>query len=148
MYFNQAKEYKYEDADYNQYYADYNGNSAWDGQSESTLQHTTIFDVGRDVVDAIASGFDEMADGLRRVVHTDFDSRQDFDFFGFDNLLGSGNFFSSGAWILPTSFFATSLLYRDQIGTVIEDLSTQIGDIVGDLPIIGNLVDTIFGNGL
>ena len=97
----------------------------------------SVSDVGKGVLDGIASGLEQMAKTIRRFSQNEFNPRLDFGFNG-------GNFISSGAWILPTTVFAGGLLFREEIGEVITDINKQIGDVIDDSP-LGNLLDFIFG---
>lgn len=126
---------------YNFDYGDYEYQNAYnteERQGESIPQLPSLFDVGRDALNAVASGFDQMAGSLRRIAQNDISQRQGFDFFGFSTW---PQVFSSGAWILPTTFFAGGLLFREEIGTVLEDINTHIEN-----SFIGDVFDTIFGN--
>ena len=73
-----------------------------------------------------------MANGLRRVLYNDLDSRKwvkgekGEDFLG----LGGGNLFSSRAWIMPATVFSTGLLFREQINTFAEDLYSFVDDLI------------------
>ena len=78
--------------------------------------------MGTNFVNMIGKGFKRMANGLRKVLHNDFDSRQDFDFFG---LGGGGNLFSSSAWIIPTTVLSSGLLFREEINTFVNDFFSK-----------------------
>ena len=126
---------------YNFDYGDYeyqNAHSTDERQGESIPQLPSLVDVGRDALNAVASGFDQMAGSLRRIAQNDISQRQGFDFFGFSTW---PQVFSSGAWILPTTFLAGGLLFREEIGTVLEEIGTIIEN-----SFVGDVYDTIFGN--
>ena len=82
------------------------------------------------MLDVVTSGLKQISKRIRIFSQNNFGPRQDF--FG----LNVGNFFSSGAWILPTTIFTGGLLFREEIGEVVTDL---VGDPIGDV------LDTLFG---
>lgn len=131
---------------YNYYYDNqaygYSNNELQNHYSESL---PTASDIGRDVLNAIASGLEEMAYNIRSVARNDFDSRQDMNFTSTSLKTAFKKFFDSGAWILPTTFFATTLLYREEIKIVVQDINKQIYDFFDDWPIIGDIIDFIYG---
>ena len=132
---------------YNYYYDEtYGYNHGLENQyDESSLKLPSVSDVGKDVLNAIASGLEEMAFNIRSVAKNDFDSRQGLNFTRSSLKAVFKNFFDSGAWILPTTFFATTLLYRDEITVVVKDINTQLYNYFDDWPIIGDVIDFIFG---
>ena len=102
-------------------------------------------DIGRDVLNAIASGLEEMAHNIRTVARNDFDSRQDLNFTSASIRSTFNKFIDSGAWILPTTFFATTLLYREEIKIVVKDINKSLYDFFDDWPIIGDIIDFVYG---
>ena len=77
---------------------------------------TAIGNFANGVVDMFRYGFRRMSNGFRRVFYNDPETRQDFVGFGINNFL------SSGAWLLPTTFVSTGLLFRHEIETIAENL--------------------------
>ena len=96
-------------------------------------------------MNAIASGLEETAYNIRSVARTDFDSRQDFNFTRSSIKAGFKKFFDSGAWILPTTFLATTLLFRDEISIVVKDINKEFKNYFDDWPIIGDIIDFFDG---
>ena len=86
-----------------------------------------------------------MAYNIRTVARNDFDSRQDFNLTSSSIKAGLKKFFDSGAWILPTTFIATTLLFRDQITFVVKDINKEIKNYFDDWPIIGDIIDFFDG---
>ena len=141
-------QFKVNDVDrdgYNYYYDDqaYGYNNGVQYQYPEPLP--TASDIGRDVLNAIASGLEEMAYNIRSVARNDFDSRQDFNLTSSSIKAGFKKFFDSGAWILPTTFIATTLLFRDQITFVVKDINKEIKNYFDDWPIIGDIIDFFDG---
>ena len=96
-------------------------------------------------MNAIASGLEETAYNIRSVARNDFGSRQDFNFTSSSIKAGFKKFFDSGAWILPTTFLATTLLFRDEISIVVKDINKEIKNYFDDWPIIGDIIDFFDG---
>ena len=103
----------------------------------------SMLDFGKGVLEGIASGLEQMAKSIRRLSQNDFDPRQDFGF-NVGQLVFGSNFISSGAWILPTTVFATGLIFREEIRDVVMDINRQIINLIDNSP-LGNILDVIFG---
>ena len=130
---------------YNYYYDDqaYGYTNGIQNQYPEPLP--TVSDIGRDILNAVASGLEETAYNIRSVARNDFGSRQDFNFTSSSIKAGFKKFFDSGAWILPTTFLATTLLFRDEISIVVKDINKEFKNYFDDWPIIGDIIDFFDG---